>query len=62
MTDYLKEAQEMAEEIVKNSDRFYVFDVRGRIEKSEEEAAETLKTYKPSDSAKEYRLNYYDRK
>ena len=50
-----------AEEIVKNSDRFYVFDVRGRIEKSEEEAAETLKTYKPSDSAKEYGLNYYER-
>ena len=51
-----------AEEIVKNSDRFYVFDVRGRIEKSEEEPAEALKALNPADSVKEYRLNYYDRK
>ena len=50
-----------AEQIVKEADRFYVFDVRGRIEKSEEsEALKILRSYTPVDSAEEYNLKLYD--
>ena len=49
-----------AEEIVKSGGKFYVFDVRGRIEKSEEETAKLLKGYKPSVTAEEYGIKYYD--
>lgn len=48
-----------AEDIVKNADEFYVFDVRDRVAESESEAAGLLRKMTPADRQDEYKLAFY---